>query len=322
MDEIEPLPHPARFLILRGGAIGDFLVTLPVLETLRRRWPRSHIELLGYPHVAELARLAGLADVVRSLDEAGVARLFSLRPEFTPEQLRYFRAFDLILSFLHDPGETVRENLLAAGARQVICGSPLVTDGHAVDHLLQPLAEMALYVSGLTPRLPWSAERRRAGAMWLAGQGLTAPVLAVHPGSGSPRKNWPAARFAEILRAVREERIFQPLLIIGEADAGAASELVRAADGVPVLAGRPLPEVSDVLSACAAYLGNDSGISHLAAALGLPIVALFGPSDVEHWAPRGPGVRVLRAPGGALDRLETATVLAAVRELRPACAGW
>lgn len=302
---------PIRILVLRGGAIGDFIVTLPALRKLRERWPEAHIELVGYPHVAELARAAGLVDHVESLDKAGMARFFSLAPVFTDAQRDYLRSFHFIVSYLHDPDDVVRQNLLAAGARQVLYGSPIITAGHAVDCLLRPLETFALYAgAGEQPQLILDVQRLAWGRAWLAARGLAAPVLAVHPGSGSPRKNWPLENFVALLRALPCS--VTPLLVLGEADQALAGPLARELPTTPVLRDCSLLEVAGVLTQCAAYLGNDSGITHLAAALGVPVVALFGPSNPEHWAPRGPRVQIIQAPDGKPAEIPLAEVATAV----------
>ena len=145
---MSPEPKQVRILVLRGGAIGDFILTLPALQKLRARWPEAHIELLGYPHIAELALAGGLIDRVASLDKAEMARFFSRLPKFTDAQRDYVKSFDLVLSYLHDPEDIVRQNLLTAGARQVIYGSPILRGGHAIEHLLRPLETLALYAEG------------------------------------------------------------------------------------------------------------------------------------------------------------------------------
>ena len=131
-----PAVHPPRILILRGGAIGDFIVTLPVLQTLLARWPDAEIEIWGYPHIADLAVAAGLAQKVVSLDRAEMVRFFVPVPDFAPGQEAAIQSFDLILNYLHDPEGQIRSNLHMAGAKQVLSGSPIIKRGHAVDFLL------------------------------------------------------------------------------------------------------------------------------------------------------------------------------------------
>ena len=293
-----------RFLVLRGGAIGDFVVTLPVLQAIRDRWPEAYIELIGYPHIAKLALAGGLIDQLHSLDRAGMAAFFSSQPSFSAQQVEFVRSFDLIFSFLHDVNGVVQENLELAGARQVLYGSPIVDgDLHAVDHLLKPLESLAIYSSDSVPSLTLSEEWRREGRKIVAEQGAGAPVYVLHPGSGSPRKNWPLDRYVEIAERIRREVGGVPLFLIGEADAAVRNELAEKAPTERVLENLSLLQVAGVLRACTAYVGNDSGITHIAAALGVPTVALFGPSSFHHWRPRGIHVNTLRAESDTLDDL-------------------
>ncbi len=300
-----------RLLVLRGGAIGDFVLTLPVLQALRAQWPEAHIEVVGYPHIAELARVGGWADRIESLDRAHFARFYSLRPELGEELVRYVRSFDLAVSFLHDPDGTVCRNLKSTGIRQVLYVSPVGPAIHATDHLLRALEALAIYAAGTAPRLNWPAAAVAEGRARLAAAGVTGAPLALHAGSGSPSKNWPAGRFAELARAARDSG-WAPFFLWGEADAVPAEALHAALPDVPQVTGLELVDAASVLAASAAYVGNDSGITHLAAALGCPTVAIFGPSDPAIWGPRGDNVTVLRAPGGRLADLTAIRVCAAL----------
>jgi ADP-heptose:LPS heptosyltransferase len=289
-----------RILVLRGGAIGDFIVTLPALQALRERWPDGYIELIGYPHVARLAGIAGIVSKVESLDRAGIARLFSFRPTMTEEQIAHFRTFDVIINYLHDPDGSVAENLKITGARTIIHCSPLVTACHAVDHFVKPLESLAIYAAGSIPRLRLVTEKPAA------------PFAALHPGSGSPKKNWPAARFIELARRIADARALQPVFVLGEADEDAERELAASWPHATIWRQLPLPDLAARLAGASSYVGKDSGISHLAAALGIPSLALFGPSSADLWSPRGDRARFLRAPDGNLDALTVDEVFAAL----------
>lgn len=298
-------------LVWRGGAIGDFILTLPALIALRDRWPGSRIELVGYPHVARLALEAGLVDQVRSLDQAGVAQFFSRRPEFPQETIQWIRSFDFVLTYLHDRDGTVQGNLFKAGARQVLYASPLVDQVHAIEHLIKPLEALALYPEHVCPKLDVPPERKNWVREFVSMQGWNGDYVAIHPGSGSPRKNWPLTNFLEL--AARLAKLGKvPFLLTGEADQPLIDELGKMKSHPPVLRGHALPEVAALLSTCSAYVGNDSGITHLAAAVGVPATALFGPSSAQLWAPRGPHVRVIDAQGPDMSRITVDEVLAAV----------
>src|SRR5262249_20743661 len=149
-----------------------------------------------------------------------------------------------------------------------------------------------------------------------------APVIALHPGSGGAVKRWPPASFAATALALRERGI-RPLLIEGPQDAEVMAALWDAAGGAarggawPVGRGLSVGALAALLARCAGALGNDSGVTHLAALVGTPVVALFGRSDPALWMPLGKEMRVLRA-AGAMAQITVAAVLGAVLELLPA----
>ena len=145
---------------------------------------------------------------------------------------------------------------------------------------------------------------------------LDPPFFALHPGSGSPKKNWPAKKFAELARRIRDEKCGAPVFSFGEADVAVGEALARLAPDVPVVRGLDLLDLAGVLSTCAGYVGNDSGITHLAAAQGIPVVALFGPSDPVAWGPRGENVRILRADEPTTESLALVEVEKVVASLR------
>lgn len=282
-----------RILIIRGGAIGDFVMTLPVLEALRRRWPGSYIELLGYPHIASLALAGGLADAVKSLDRASTALLFVPEQPLPTEMALFVRSFDMVINFLYDPDDAVRTSLTQAGVRQVLSVPPQPRGVPAARHLMKPLEELAIYPEGEPyPSLRLKDEPVKAGREKLAG--CPAPVV-FHPGSGSSRKNWPLAGFFAVAERV-ERAGFDPVFSFGEADTAVADEFGKSAARFRVLPKLTLVELAGALAASQGYVGNDSGVTHVAAAVGIPVTAVFGPSDSELWASRAPRVRLVKSP--------------------------
>jgi len=300
-----------RILILRGGAVGDFVLTFPVFDALRAHWPAAHITLACYPRVAGLALSYGLADETLSLDSAQFARLFAPATAGGVPG-----GFDIIVSYLNDPDGIVRENLLQSGTKRVICGSPLPASGHAADWLMRPLAELGLRLAlPAIPRIRNQAAFLRRAEGTLAAIMAGAPetprrpgIIAIHPGSGSPAKNWPADRFCALAGKLYAAANLAPLFILGEADSAARTSAAAIVPSVPVLPTCGLDELAAALACCAGYVGNDSGITHLAAAAGIPVVALFGPTDPAAWGPRGPNVRIIKA-GGRLAAIEPDAVM-------------
>src|SRR6202011_1183297 len=100
-----------RILVIRGGAIGDFILTLPALKALRDAYPNALIEVLGYKHIAALAEQRFYADAVRSIEYGALAGFFGKEQQLEPELLKYFGSFDLIISYLFDPDDVFETNL-------------------------------------------------------------------------------------------------------------------------------------------------------------------------------------------------------------------
>src|SRR5262249_48682210 len=94
-----------KILVIRGGAIGDFIVTLPAITALRNRFPEAHLEVLGYPHIVQLAMTAGLVDRVQGIEARALAAFFERDGELPEELADYFSEFDLMISYLYDPDQ-------------------------------------------------------------------------------------------------------------------------------------------------------------------------------------------------------------------------
>ena len=140
--------------------------------------------------------------------------------------------------------------------------------------------------------------------------------VAIHPGSGGKAKCWPPERFARLAVKLALQG-FTPLVFFGPADENTKHEFEEhVPPGVSweCVGSKPLREVLALLSCARCYAGNDSGITHLAARA-CPTVALFGPTDARIWSPLGKGVRIMRAPGGEMERLRVGEVAEAVSGL-------
>ncbi len=298
-------PSFRRALVIRGGALGDFLLTLPVVSALRRAQPEARLELLAYPGIAALAGSAGLADDVRSIEYGPLAGFFTRGATLDPALRDYFASFDLVLSYLYDPDGFFAENLRAAGVRRLLEGpSRLTGPAHATEQLASPLAALDIPLADRAVRLSHGKSPREKKEVFL------------HPGSGSAAKNWPAANWRRMAgRWLAEDEGLRLAIIGGEADAAPLAELrdLAAEPRVRLLENLPLPELAREFGTARFYLGHDTGISHLAALCGTPSLLLFGPTDPAIWAPPHSHVRVLRAPDGDLGALGVDTVLRTAR---------
>jgi heptosyltransferase-2 len=301
-----------RILVIRGGAIGDFILTLPAVKLLRDNFPNAHIEILGYKRIVALAEKRFYGNATRSIDYAPLSRFFARDSELAPELVTYFASFELILSYLFDPDEIFATNLKRCGVRRLIAGSPKINEGeHAADQLAKPLRELGLTLLDRSAILYPNESDRQAAAEFL-GQDK-APIVAIHPGSGSETKNWPIENW--IALADRLLRVGGTFVVVGgEADEKQISHLWELWTDKPAVRfalNLPLPHLAAILED-AVFVGHDSGISHLAAAAGANCVLLFGPTDPAVWAPANENVKVFRAPDGDLRKLPVAEVLAAL----------
>lgn len=278
-----------RLLIIRGGAVGDFILTLPVLAALRQTLGHAHLEVMGHPGRAVLARHPSYADQITDIDAWALYRLFS-RQSTIPERLvAYLRAFDRIVAYLPASADVFADRLRQISSGHLITWTPHPPTGvHATDHLLQPLYHLFRTPFNPIPQVYLTPDAIAAAKQFWHRAGLPASgVLALHPGSGGPSKRWPLAGWRQVINWATRQHI--PCLVInGPAEQEYVDELLQ---GVPrtiwtCTGSLPLPQLAALLARCRLLIGHDSGITHLAAAVGTHTLALFGPTDPWNWGPR------------------------------------
>jgi heptosyltransferase-3 len=306
-----------RILVIRGGAIGDFILTLPAIRLLRESFPGVHLEVLGYQHIVSLAVRGGLVDAARSIEYAGMAGFFVPNGRLEPELADYFSSFHQVISYLYDPDGFFAGNLARCGAKNLINGDPRI-DGsvHAADQLAKPMQQLALFLEKTHAELEITAEDRAFAESFL--RDARRPLIAIHPGSGGETKNWPLQNWREIgewlFTSVPNCNI---LLIGGEADLQNVAELKRnwSRPSLHLVENFPLPQLGALLQRADLFLGHDSGISHLAAAVGARSLLLFGPTVPAIWAPTNPGVKIISSPSSRMEDISPASVKDRIMEL-------
>ena len=174
-------------------------------------------------------------------------------------------------------------------------------------------------LSASLPALKWSQEAQdEADEAWerIRG-GLTGRrAMAIDPGSGGARKRWPPGHFAVLIRDVRRD--YAPILIAAQQDEEVVAQVVAEAGATPTVRALSVAGLAAFLPRCALYVGNDSGVTHLASLLGVPTVALFGPTEPALGAPLGLRVVTLQSPTGQMGgSLSPGTVITAISALEP-----
>ncbi|MEO8206514.1 MAG: glycosyltransferase family 9 protein [Chthoniobacterales bacterium] len=304
-----------RILIIRGGAIGDFILTLPAIRLLRQTFPDAYIEVLGYRHITTLAK--GIyVDATRSIEYSAMAGFFNPKSELDSELCAYFSGFQQIISYLYDPDGFFEGNLRRAGVTNLVSGTPILhEDFHASIQLAEPLKRLGLYLTSEdlpAPLTPADTESAEAGKLL---QAISSPRLAIHPGSGGRRKNWPAEKWTKwITRFTDTHPAWNLLILGGESDQEALQTLRKHphSSRLHFLENKDLPVLAAVLHQCQGYMGHDSGISHLAAAAGCPCVLLFGPTKPEVWGPLGKQVCIIKSPTESMADISPEEVTSAV----------
>jgi heptosyltransferase-2 len=306
-----------RILVIRGGAIGDFILTLPAIAALRRQFPQAHLEVLGYSHIAQLAVAGGLADRVQPIEARGLAGFFARGGTLEPDLMDYFSEFDLVISYLYDPDEIFKTNVGRCLVKQFIVGPHRPDERerlHATQVYLKPLERLAIFDADPVPRL--SLNPQPLDAAKRSEDDSTLNQLALHPGSGSEKKNWPEAKWAGLIQQIIATTRWNLLLVGGEAE---GERLRRLAAALPparcsIVQGLPLAELAQRIQSGAAFVGHDSGITHLAAAVGLPCVVLWADTLEEVWRPQGERLVVLKEITG-VQAISVEKVMNGLRQL-------
>jgi heptosyltransferase-2 len=304
-----------RLLVIRGGAVGDLVVTLPALRALRQAFPQAVLTLLGHTTRASLAHHRDYADCIIDMERWELYRLFQLHPTLSEAMTAFFSSFALILSYMPTPDETFAHNL------QRVCPGSVHTwrphppaEVHITEHLLQPVQRLAPGAYHVCPQLHLTPETEEAAARFWQATGLPARgVIAFHPGSGGASKLWPMPGWRQVMRWAAAQGI-PGLLIRGPAEQDTTPDLPH----WPCADQMPLPVLAALLARCQVVVSHDSGIAHLAAAVGATTLALFGPTSPFIWGPRSPQVCVLwPQPAGplTLERLQPEVVLQTLNAL-------
>lgn len=300
--------HRSReILVIHPGALGDVLQAVPALVALRALEEGTRLTFVGQAHLGRLLVGVGLVDEALPFDRLGLEVLFAGDPVPATVQSSLAR-FGRVVSWFGASAEPFPEHLRAI-VPEALFARPVPDGDHSPavwKHLLGTLAPWRVTapvrLGPLDLPAAWRAEARLT--LSRLGWDPRRSLLAVHPGAGGKWKRWPAAGFAKVIRLVAGETGCQLLIHQGPADRDAADQLFRALD-LPMLhlLEPPLHLLAAVLQEGSAYLGSDSGVSHLAASVGARAAILFSsPSARERWAPWSPTALPLAVSNGLHEK--------------------
>jgi len=314
---------PRRILIVRQhNQMGDMVCATPALRAIRETWPDAELALVTAPVNVEVVLHNPHLDHVMNFDRKmwrNPIRFFQFLG-----RLRNYRADVAFVLSSVSFSVTSAVIALVSGARYVVGGdsapfgwdisrhafslempSVLIQETHTVEHNLMPLRAIGITTDDLSTVVVPSPEETAYARRILSDLEMTPGFWAIHPGAGKKQNIWPAERFAEI--AAKVVAIGDKILILhGPADAGPLGELTgllqdEIGSGVKVAPQCPVGVGAALLNLADRFLCNDTGVMHMAGALGVPTVALFGSTDPALWKPPAPEVMVVRSPGPLSD---------------------
>jgi heptosyltransferase-3 len=279
-----------RIFVWHPGALGDVLLSARAISAIKRG-RSAHLHLAARDSLSEILLRSGVADEVSLHDSAFFSGLFADDPP--TDVKKFLKGFSAAFVFTNREDSLLMRNMRT--------------------HV--PLCSVIRTVPPPGPRVDVSAfqmEQVKAFGIRAAGihhlEWTTAPLsgnarrrtVALHPGSGGKKKCWPLKNYLDLADELGRRHDLDIDIIIGPAEGPAMRNSV--ADAVTgrrlpigIVSGEALSDIASLLKCSLVYIGNDSGITHLAALLGVPVVALFGPTDHLVWGPVGDSVRIVRS---------------------------
>jgi len=289
-----------KILIIFPGSLGDFIAFLSPLKAVRDKFQSSYIELICNSDFSEIAKRGARPDRISSISQAEIAGLFINPHQCSDKFKNYLCEFDLIISYLDDKEGTFSGNLRNFSSGTVISTKGNIRKSMKINlysHYFSPLRPMGINPSLQNINLDFAENELLYGKSLLKSFGYCdkEKIFLIHPGSGSSVKNWKIENYLQLADKIRKSCGFKPLFIIGPAE----QYLIETIGNKHLLITNvDLLALSSVMASVSAnegaFIGNDSGISHLAAAVGLKCYMIFGPTDPERWAPPFNNVTIIR----------------------------
>ncbi|MBI5814036.1 MAG: glycosyltransferase family 9 protein [Nitrospinae bacterium] len=296
-------------LIIRTGGLGDTILTLGAAQWLKESG--RHVTVMAHGGYREIADLFGFAFIAE--EESGFESIYSE----TSAKLRVILGgFDTIIAIKADMTADMTAGLAKASSGRAFRIAPLPPMDYEKPYSLY-LAESIAKTLGIAPPSEPPFPKPLAG--WKKCDQLTATI---HSGSGSPKKNWPFNNFMSLARTLAGERAARVNIIFGPAELERMEDAVKKAgtlEDVNIVTNPGYGRLAAILLKSSVYIGCDSGVTHLAAALGVPTVALFGPSNAKVWRPAGTRVKIMAAEDGDMESIRVEQVIEAVNTASQGC---
>jgi len=289
-----------RILIIKNGAIGDFLLSLPAFYSIRNKFPEAYIEIMGNSEMVKLVEGRFYAEKGISIEISGFSNFFIKDGNLPGYLADYFKSFQKIFTYLNDKDGTFVNNLSRTGVKEVYpfkILSPEFFEEHAVKEFSKILNLSDIGLVTEEPKIFLNESDRQFASDFFKSHSEFSkekPLIAIHPGSGSTKKNWPLKNFIELSEQLLKDLNCNILFLTGPAEEKSGSlGNIPVIDGLIKVKDLSLQQIASILEMCDLYIGNDSGITHLSAAVGTPTIAIFGPTNARIWGPVGNNIKII-----------------------------
>lgn len=296
-------------LIIHPGALGDILLAVPAIRSLSQRYPRHEIVLIAAAAVSRLLVECGVISDWLPLEGRGCLGLFAGTTDLSRELHSWLNRCDLAVVWMEDKEGLIGSRLQAFGVARIESQSPFsmrLRARHQSDRFLETLGETAGEIlAERTIQVPSHLLERGKDYLDNLRVSREHVLVLVHPGSGSVHKCLEPRRMASLIEGLWKGGVC-PLILEGPADQDAVGQALRLVSRPPlVLRELELSLLAGVLGQVALYIGHDSGVTHLAALLGVRTIAIFGPTDHHRWGPYGQHVSIVREVPCGCESWET-----------------
>jgi heptosyltransferase-3 len=277
-------------LVWHQGAIGDLILSLAAVYSIKKHFPERSLHLIARDDLSDIVIGSGLADQMSSNEKGLYADFFS-DAGISGRAADFIGNFEAAFVFMRRRHVTFMKNI---GRYVPSCVHIATVPPEGVREHVSFFQGKQLKGRGVDLSMP----PRLALPRRLPEIGAGAPTISVHPGSGGKEKRWGLRGFLDLIEILAEGGRYRFSILLGPAEAELKDECRRfvSEKNIPaeIVFGKPLTFIVSVLAASSLYVGNDSGITHLASALGRPSVAIFGPTDPSVWGPLGSNVRIIK----------------------------
>jgi ADP-heptose:LPS heptosyltransferase len=285
-----------KILIIHQGAIGDLILSIPAIAAIREYFPHLSFHIMGHPSRLELLPVE--PEQIVSIDKPGLSSFYTTKPDPPGQVNQYLGQFEKVIIFGGKREEALFNGMKMAGITETLRIDTLPDRNiHVTDHQAAVLSLAGIEVKDRTPRIHIEHEDARLADEALLSHNLEKSdrIIFLHPGSGSMKKSWSPISFALLAQYLQDTLNIKIVIIEGPADGAQVEEFYKYFNGGSTvrIVSPPLRTLAALLKRGKCFAGNDSGITHLSAAVGTPTVALFGPTDPGVWGPRGGNVHII-----------------------------